>query len=119
MEFLAALMKLVQLISDALRNVEKLPVALISGGAVQAAAALALAIFKPPAGIFLHNGEGPVYVYYSVLIAVVIFGFAEASVGFWVSSDLANRRIVGKTILWVSMLPLVIVAALGGFLILR
>jgi hypothetical protein len=81
MEFLAALMQIVNMISEALRNVERLPAALISGGVVQAAAALALAIFKAPAGIFLHNGKGPFYLYYGILVAVGSFGLVEASVG--------------------------------------
>ena len=119
MELLAALMKIVSLISEALRNVEKLPAALISGGVVQAAAVLALAVFKAPAGIFLHNGKGLFYLYYGVLIGVGTFGFVEASVGFWVSGDLNNwhRRVVGKTVMWISILPLVLVAGLGGFMI--
>ncbi|XP_062224932.1 uncharacterized protein LOC133923660 [Phragmites australis] len=119
MDLLAALMKIVDLISQALRNVEKLPAALITSGIVQAVAALALSIFKAPGGIFLHHGKAPFYLYYSILIAVVIFGFAEASAGFWVSGDLVGRRAVGKTIMWISILPIVLVAGLGGFGILK
>ncbi|KAG2581297.1 uncharacterized protein LOC120639312 [Panicum virgatum] len=121
MELLAALMKMVSLISEALRNVEKLPAALISGGGVQAAADLALAVFKAPTGIFLHNGKGLFYLYYGVLIGVGTFGFVEASVDFWVSGDLNNwhRRVVGKTIMWISILPLVLFAGLGGFMIMK
>jgi hypothetical protein len=57
--------------------------------------------------------------YYGILIAVFVFGLFEASAGFWVSNDVNGRRAAGKTILWVSILPLVVVAALGGFIILH
>ncbi|KAL6843800.1 hypothetical protein ACP4OV_026371 [Aristida adscensionis] len=116
----AAIIKLAGLISQALQNEEKLPAALISCGIVEAVAALALAIFKAPGGIFQHHGEALVYLYYGILIATVIFGLVETSAGFWVSGDLTNRRAVGKTFLWVSILPLVLVAGLvGGVLVLK
>ncbi|KAL6843807.1 hypothetical protein ACP4OV_026378 [Aristida adscensionis] len=116
---MAVLLDMVSLISDACRNAEKLPAALITCGVVQAAAALALAVFKAPGGIFLHHGKAPLYLYYGILIAVVVFGLAEAYAGFCVSGDLANRRAVGKTILWTSILPIVLVTGLGGFVILK
>jgi hypothetical protein len=50
---------------------------------------------------------------------VAVFGFAEATAGFWVSGDQVERRAVGKTFLWVSILPLVLVAALGGFVFMK
>ncbi|TVU14791.1 hypothetical protein EJB05_38284, partial [Eragrostis curvula] len=86
MEFMAFLSNLVTLISEACVNAEKLPAALISCGVVQAAAALALAIFEAPGGIFLNHGKAPIYLYYGILISVVIFGLVEASAGFWVSA---------------------------------
>ncbi|TVU14795.1 hypothetical protein EJB05_38288, partial [Eragrostis curvula] len=82
MEFVALLLKLLTLISEACSNVEKLPVALISCGVVQAAVALSLAIFKAPGGIFLRHGKVPVYLYYGIDISVVIFGLFDASIGF-------------------------------------
>nr|TKW06677.1 hypothetical protein SEVIR_7G255000v2 [Setaria viridis] len=88
MEFTAVLIKIVCLISEACRNVDKLPAALITSGIVQAAAALALAIYKPPAGIFVGHGKTSFYLYYDILIAVIIFGFVEASVGFYVAAHL-------------------------------
>ncbi|KAG2574845.1 hypothetical protein PVAP13_7KG352200 [Panicum virgatum] len=119
MEFTAVLIKIVGLISEACRTVEKLPVALITSGIVQAAAALALAVFKSPSGIFVGHGKAPLYLYYGILIAVIIFGFVEASAGFYVSGDVTRRRAVGMTILWISILPIVLVAGLGGFVILK
>ncbi|KAL6651400.1 hypothetical protein ACP70R_010325 [Stipagrostis hirtigluma subsp. patula] len=119
MEVLAVLLNIASLISDACQNVEKLPAALISTGVVQAAAALALAIFKAPGGIFLHHGKAFLYLYYGILIAVVTFGLVEAYVGFYVSGNLTDRRAIGKTILWISILPIVLVAGLGGFVILQ
>ncbi|KAM0914602.1 hypothetical protein ACQ4PT_011395 [Festuca glaucescens] len=93
------LVKMASLISDACRDAERLPVALISCGVVQAAAALCLLISRPPGGIFLHHGKAPFYLYYAVLIAVFVFGLFEASAGFWVSSNVNGRRAAGKTIL--------------------
>nr|CAB3485793.1 unnamed protein product [Digitaria exilis] len=113
------LVKIARAISDALRDPEKLPRALILCGIVEAAAALSLVFFRVPGGrLFLghHHGDKQalVYVYYGVLGAVVAFGLGEASMGFWVSGDPVGRRAVGMTMLWVSVLPLVIVAGLAG-----
>ncbi|CAN6276966.1 unnamed protein product [Urochloa humidicola] len=119
MEFQAALIKIVGLISEACCNVEKLPVALISAGIAQASAALALALFKAPGGILLHHGMAPVYLYYGILISIVIFGLVEAYAGFWVSGDRNGRRAIGKTIIWISIFPIVLVAGLGGFVVLK
>lgn len=119
MSFTLNFMNLLALMSAACLNAEKLPVALISCGVVEAAAALCLIISKPPGGIFLHHGKGPFYLYYGILTAVLIFGLIEASAGFWVSGDVVGRRAAGKTILWISILPLVMVTALGGFAVLN
>ncbi|RCV35484.1 hypothetical protein SETIT_7G243100v2 [Setaria italica] len=119
MDFTAVMIKIVCLISEARRNVDKLPAALITSGIVQAAAALALAIFKSPAGIFVGHGKAPFYLYYGILITVIIFGLVEASAGFYVSGDVTRRRAIGMTILWISILPIVLVAGLGGFVILK
>jgi hypothetical protein len=110
---------LLALISAACLNAEKLPVALISCGIVEAAAALCLIISKAPGGIFLNHGKAPFYLYYGILIAVFIFGLMEASAGFWVSGDVIRRHAAGKTMLWISILPFVMVAALGGFAVLN
>ncbi|KAF8651218.1 hypothetical protein HU200_063462 [Digitaria exilis] len=111
--------------------------ALILCGIVEAAAALSLVFFRVPGGgPFLghHHGDKQalVYVYYGILGAVVAFGIAEAftgftlifglleaSVGFWVSRDLNNRGAVGKTVMFISILPIVLVAGLGGFVVLK
>uniref|UniRef100_A0ACD5WPR8 Uncharacterized protein n=1 Tax=Avena sativa TaxID=4498 RepID=A0ACD5WPR8_AVESA len=119
MELLTVLVKMVALISDACRNAEKLPGALISCGVLQAATALCLIVSRSPGGIFLHHGKAPFYLYYGILIAVFVFGLLEASAGFWVSGDVVGRRAAGKTILWVSVLPIAVVAALGGFIVLH
>ncbi|CAD6267314.1 unnamed protein product [Miscanthus lutarioriparius] len=107
-------------------NPATLPVALISFGVVLSAAALALIVFKAPAGIFLHlHGSTPAYLYYGVLGAIAILGLAEASLGFWVvprddvDGDDGSWHTTGKTVLWVSLLPLVLVFALGGLAFLK
>ncbi|KQJ84666.1 hypothetical protein BRADI_5g22138v3 [Brachypodium distachyon] len=117
MELPTIILQMLALISGACRDPEKLPGALISCGILEAAVALCLIIFRTPGGIFLHHGKAPFYLYYGILVATVIFGLMEASAGFWVSGDVVGRRAAGKTILWVSILPIVIVAALGGFVI--
>lgn len=110
--------KMTRAIADALQDPEKLPGALILCGVVESAAALSLVFFRVPGAAFLHHGEKAIgYVYYAVLIAIVVFGLAEAAVGFWVSGDPAGRRrrAFGKFVMGLSLLPLIIVAAFGGF----
>jgi hypothetical protein len=118
MPFPGALMRL---IAEARLNPVRVPVALISFGIVLSAAALALIIFKAPAGIFLRlHGSTPAYLYYGVLTAVAIFGLTEASFGYWVvPRDVDGWHAGGKTVLWVSLLPLVLVFALGGLAFLK
>jgi hypothetical protein len=116
---------LLELIAEARRNPARLPVALISFGVVLSAAALVLIVFKAPGGIFLRlHGSTPAYLYYGVLGAIAIFGLAEASLGFWVEPrddvDEGGRwHTAGKTVLWFSILPLVLVFALGGLAFLK
>ncbi|KAF7040323.1 hypothetical protein CFC21_050232 [Triticum aestivum] len=105
------------MISYACQEAEKLPGALISSGGVEAAAAFCLIISSAPRGLFLHHGKAPYCLYYGILVAVAIFGLFQASAGFWVSGDVVGRRAVGKTIMWVSIVPLVMVVALGGGLV--
>ncbi|TVU49534.1 hypothetical protein EJB05_00847, partial [Eragrostis curvula] len=113
--------RLIQLIAEARNNPAKLPVALMSLGVIISAAALALIIFKAPAGVFLHlHGRAPEFVYYGILIAVASFGLAETSFGFWVvPRDLNGWRDAGKAVLWASLVALVLVAALGGLAFLK
>lgn len=108
--------KMTRAISDALQDPEKLPGALILCGVLEAAAALSLVFFRVPGAAFVQHGEKALgYVYYAALIAIVVFGLAEAAVGFWVSGNPAGRRFVGKVVMAFSIMPLVIVAGLGGF----
>ena len=80
------LSKMTRAISDALQDPEKLPAALILCGVLEAAAVLSLVFFRVPRAAFVHHGEKAFsYVYYAALIAIVVFGLAEAAVGFWVS----------------------------------
>nr|CAD41831.2 OSJNBb0085C12.11 [Oryza sativa Japonica Group] len=59
MELMAILLRTASLISEACRNAEKLPAALITGGAVEAVAAIFLCLFVPPGGLFENHGKGP------------------------------------------------------------
>lgn len=98
---------------------KNLPTALISAGIFKATAALCLLFFQGPEGVFLHHGKGAYYLYYGILVAIAVFGLMEASVEGWVSRRLDDRNAVGKTVLCVSILPLVCVAAFRGFVVLR
>ena len=108
--------RIARAISDALRDPEKLPEALILCGVLEAGAALSLIFFRVPGGVLLHHGDKAlVYAYYGVLVAAVVFGVAEAFTGFWVSGDPAGRRTAGVIVLWLSIPLVFIIAAIGGF----
>ncbi|KAF8667505.1 hypothetical protein HU200_052700 [Digitaria exilis] len=109
------------LMAEARLNPARMPVALISLGFILSTAAAALMIFKAPGGVLLRlHGDTSGYVYYGILGGVVIWGFAEASFGYWVvPRDPDGWHAAGKTLLWVSLLPLVLVFALGGLAFLK
>ncbi|KAL5213597.1 hypothetical protein ABZP36_002749 [Zizania latifolia] len=65
---------------EASHDTTKLQRALVAGGVGEATAALCLALFRSPAGLFLRN-KGLFYSYYGVLSAVVVFGVAEVWAG--------------------------------------
>ncbi|KAM0877862.1 hypothetical protein ACQ4PT_035243 [Festuca glaucescens] len=98
---------------DASQDSTKLPRVMVSGGVGEAAAALYLALFRTPAGLFVRTNS-LFYAYYGVLVAVLLFGLVEAWAGLWVSHDPLRRRAVGMTVLCVSVLPLLFLAGVGG-----
>ena len=103
--------------AEATLDVAKLRRVLVAGSGGQAAAALYMMLFRAPAGLFLLSGS-LVRAYYCVLAAIVLFGVAEAWTGLWLShGDPAppRRRAVGVAVLWASLLPLLILASVGGF----
>ncbi|KAF7062560.1 hypothetical protein CFC21_069143 [Triticum aestivum] len=103
---------------DAVHDDAKLQRALVGGGVAKSSAALYLAFFRAPAGVFLLDGP-LVAAYYVILAAVVVFAALEVATGFWVAGDPRGRRGKAKVVLWASVVPLVLVAALGGFAVLR
>ncbi|CAL5030322.1 unnamed protein product [Urochloa decumbens] len=106
--------------ADAAHDDRKLVRALVGGGAAKAVAALVLALYRSPGGVFvLRGGSAPFYAYYGVLVAVALLGAVEVAVGFWVSGDPDRRRGSGRLAVWVSVVPLVFVAGLGGFAVLK
>uniref|UniRef100_A0A0D9W9P4 Uncharacterized protein n=1 Tax=Leersia perrieri TaxID=77586 RepID=A0A0D9W9P4_9ORYZ len=107
--------KIMRAIADACLDDNKLPGALISCGVLQAAAALSLIFFIAPGGIFGHHGKGLHWLYYGSLVTVVVVGFVEASLGFWVAGDVVNRRALGRTVLLVCLFSLIFVIALWGY----
>uniref|UniRef100_A0A0D9W8U0 Uncharacterized protein n=1 Tax=Leersia perrieri TaxID=77586 RepID=A0A0D9W8U0_9ORYZ len=103
---------------EAAHDVTKLRRALFAGGVGQAAAALYLALFRPPAGLFLLNNL-LFYSYYVLLVVVVLFGVAEAWVALWVSNQPRRRRGTGMTVLCISVLPMLFLAGIGGSAVLN
>ncbi|TKW06252.1 hypothetical protein SEVIR_7G230800v4 [Setaria viridis] len=108
--------------AEAILDVAKLRRVLVGGGVGQAAAALYMILFRPPAGLFLLSGS-LLRAYYGVLAATVLFGVAEAWTGLWLSHDdpaaPPRRRAVGVAVLWASVLPLLLLAGVGGFAVLK
>ena len=107
--------------AEATLDVAKLRRVLVAGGVGQAAAALYMMLFRAPAGLFLLSGS-LVRAYYCVLAAIVLFGVAEAWTGLWLShGDPAppRRRAVGVAVLWASLLPLLLLAGVGGFAVFK
>uniref|UniRef100_A0A0D9WLT4 Uncharacterized protein n=1 Tax=Leersia perrieri TaxID=77586 RepID=A0A0D9WLT4_9ORYZ len=104
--------ELMALVTEAGGSPAMLSVALVTVGVSQSVAALSLIVSKAPTA----GDTAPGYLYYGILV----FGLAEVSFGYWVvPRDLDGWRAVAKTLLWVSILPFILVVALGGFLLLR
>uniref|UniRef100_A0A0E0DZK5 Uncharacterized protein n=1 Tax=Oryza meridionalis TaxID=40149 RepID=A0A0E0DZK5_9ORYZ len=73
------------------------------------------ALFYAYNPLFVHS-KALFYAYYVILLTVAVFGAAEVGVGCWVSASPSNRRRgVGKVAVWFSVVPIVVVAGLGGF----
>ncbi|KAM0877863.1 hypothetical protein ACQ4PT_035244 [Festuca glaucescens] len=104
--------------ADAVRDETKLQRALVGGGATMSSAALFIALFRAPGGVFLRN-KLLVDAYYPILAVVFVFGAVEVAAGFWVAGDPRRRHGKGKVVLWASVVPLVLVTALGGFAVLK
>lgn len=113
---------------EATQDVAKLRRVLVGGGVGKAAAALYMMLSRAPAGLFLLSGQF-FRAYYCVLAAIVVLGVAEAWTGLWLSHDdddddptaapPPRRRAVGVAVLWASLLPLLLLAAVGGFAVLK
>ncbi|OEL24804.1 hypothetical protein BAE44_0014178 [Dichanthelium oligosanthes] len=101
--------------ADAAHDDRKLVRALVGGGAAKAVAGLVLALHPSPGGVFLSGGSAMFYAYYGILVVVALFGALEVAVGLWVSGDPDRRRGWGRLAMWVSVVPLVFVAGMGGF----
>ncbi|CAM0908509.1 unnamed protein product [Alopecurus aequalis] len=93
---------------------KKLSWALMLSGVREAAAALWLLVHKVPPGIFLNHGKAIFYSYYIILVILLLFGVAEAWVGYGASCDLEGWRATGKMLLWFSILSVVLLIGLGG-----
>jgi len=117
----AALTRVVDSASAALRSRTMVPSAMLTVGVFQAVAALALFFYRTtPEGIFSHHGNAVVFVYYGVLVAGVIVGSATASASFWVARRLENRHGIGVALLCASTLTLIpVFGILIGFVMLK
>jgi len=117
----AALTRVVDSASAALRSRTMVPSAMLTVGVFQAVAALALFFYRTtPEGIFSHHGNAVVFVYYGVLVAGVIVGSATASASFWVARRLENRHGIGMALLCASTLTLIpVFGILIGFVMLK
>ncbi|CAN6240699.1 unnamed protein product [Urochloa humidicola] len=109
--------------AEATLDVAKLRRVLVAGGVGQAAAAVYMMLFRPPAGLFLLS-RSLFRAYYCVLAAIALFGVAEAWTGLWLSHDddpagPPRWRAIGVAVLWTSVLPLLLLAAVGGFTVLK
>ncbi|KAL6652132.1 hypothetical protein ACP70R_011057 [Stipagrostis hirtigluma subsp. patula] len=105
--------------AGAARDDEKLRRALVGGGVAKLVAALLLALTRAPGGVFLRGGARLCYAYYGALVGVALFGCLKVAVGFWVAGDPRARRGAGNLVVWASVVPLVLVAGLGGFAVLK
>jgi hypothetical protein len=101
-------------IAEANGDVKKLPWALMVCGVGEAAVALWLLVHKVPVGIFLNHGKVIFYSYYVILVVVLLFGLAEAWIGYAASGDLDGWRAMGKKFLCSSILAVVVLIGLGG-----
>ncbi|KAJ1263928.1 hypothetical protein BS78_09G224100 [Paspalum vaginatum] len=120
MDFVTALMKIVDAISSALGNEKAVPSGMFSAGVFQAVMALALLFTKNPAGIFSHHGEAAVALYYAILVTGGIVGSITASASFWVLRAPERRHAVGMALLYAATVTLIPVSGLlVGFLMLK
>ncbi|CAM0908520.1 unnamed protein product [Alopecurus aequalis] len=101
-------------IAEANGDGEKLPAALMLSGVLVAASALGMMVHKAPSGIFLSHGELVFYSYYVILVMVLLFGLAEAWVGYGASCDPERWRAAGKKVLWLSIIAVVLLIGVGG-----
>ncbi|OQU79409.1 hypothetical protein SORBI_3008G141000 [Sorghum bicolor] len=84
--------------------------ALISSAVVLSAAALGLIVFKAPGGIFLRlHGSTP----------ADLWPWRLSAAGWCRACDVDGWHAAGKTVLWVSLMTLVLVLALGGLALLK
>ena len=108
--------RLIAIIAEAGQDVTAAAAALMICGVFLGSSGLALAIFKaPPSAASGSPFQVPGYAYYGFLASTALFGLAEASFGFWaVARDPERWAGIARFLLWVSILPLCVVVALGS-----
>nr|CAB3476298.1 unnamed protein product [Digitaria exilis] len=75
---------------------------------------LATSFYKPPGGVFFERHR---LAYYLTLAGIFVAGAAEVLAACWLSSSSASTKLA-RMALCCSLLPLVVVIALGGFSVL-
>ncbi|KAG2609377.1 hypothetical protein PVAP13_4KG036000 [Panicum virgatum] len=98
----------------------KLTGALLAVGLLTLAMDLAAALYKPPRGQIFERCR---LAYYLIIAGIFAAGAAEVAIAFWLSyyAQEGRRRIATalvRALLCASLLPLVLVVALGGFSVL-
>ncbi|KAL6847895.1 hypothetical protein ACP4OV_022023 [Aristida adscensionis] len=97
----------------------KLAFALSAVGFLTLVMAMATALYKPPQGVVFQRRR---LAYYLTLAGILAAGIAEVATAFWLTRRAAGggqgRRGLARAVLCCSLLPLVVVVALGGFAVL-
>ncbi|KAF8662900.1 hypothetical protein HU200_055482 [Digitaria exilis] len=91
----------------------KLARALFAVGFLTLVMDLATSFYRPPGGVFFERHR---LAYYLTLAGIFVAGVAEVSAACWLSSSSCTK--LARIALCCSLLPLVVVIALGGFSVL-
>ncbi|KAL6847900.1 hypothetical protein ACP4OV_022028 [Aristida adscensionis] len=78
------------------------------------AMSLATALYRPPQGVVFQRHR---LAYYLTLAGIFAAGLAEVTAAFWLSRS-RGRPIFARAVLCASVVPLLVVVALGGFAVL-
>lgn len=92
---------------------KKLVLALFAVGFLTLVMDLATSFYMPPGGVFFGRHK---LAYYLTLAGIFVAGAAEVSAACWISRSSGTK--LARIALCFSLLPLVVIVALGGFSVL-